>query len=139
QEFFLLFTNDGAIGKVKGNNSLERNEDVLKIIPKEFEQFKNEPAFCNEDASFFFWRRFEDHAWTAAPELPEYQFLGFLANGINAYKELMENYYEKFIDLGLINDIFEKLDVSESELKLINPSLEVEKIQEDIREIKGGK
>ena len=71
-EYFLLFTPDGAVLKGFDHESpmspwakepAQVWPGVLDDVPQEFAAFLTEPAFNMKDTSFCIWRTYEDDGW----------------------------------------------------------------------------
>ncbi|MEE5145049.1 hypothetical protein V2J91_02955 [Pseudomonas alliivorans] len=137
-EYFLHFTDAGVAGKVVCGSPLPNVSECLNAMPEAFQQFKVEPAFSTDNASLFFWRGVKQPSWCASPDgLKEYPLLGFLVGGIAAYKNLVEEYYEKSIDATILEEVFASLDVTADQLVTLNPDIEFGDLVDDFQEILG--
>jgi hypothetical protein len=136
-EYFVLFTADGAVGKVHcDDSSLADVSGPLSEVPDIFLPFKNEPAFSITTASFFFWNQTGSATWKAAPHVRgKYPWLGFLVNGFSAYHEWAEAYLERTIDPGAVEEIFRTLKIDKSLLRRLNPDRKMSNLAADIEEI----
>jgi hypothetical protein len=137
-EYFILFSPEGAAGKVL-DASLEQNVfDLLTEVPNTFNSFKVENAFNLEDATFYFWRAKDDVFWSSLPvDCKYYSYLEFLAGEVEIYHNWAEVYYEKSIDFEALKEVFETLEVNEKNLYRINPDLTMEDVLSDVNEILG--
>lgn len=138
-EYFLHFTDQGMVGKVLADEQLRNAITFLKKVPDQFSSFKNEPAFSTDKATFFFWRRNRDNSWFSSPgKLMAYPLLGFLVDGVLAYQNFVEEYFEKSIDRNVLEEIYYSLKVRPNQLLELNPEINIEEFDEDIKEIIGG-
>lgn len=137
-EYFLHFTSAGVAGKVICGSPLSDVSKCLNTMPAVFQQFKVEPAFSTDNASLFFWREVNQPSWCASPDgLKEYPLLGFFVGRIAAYKSLVEGYYEKNIDSVVLEEVFASLNVTASQLMMLNPDIELGDLTDDFQEILG--
>lgn len=136
-EYFIHFSSQGVVGKVFSNELKVSNTRLsLENIPTIFSDFKNEPAFDIDHATYFFWQAHYDKLWSVYPDnLIDYPLLGFLVGDISVYYNWARDYYEKNIDKDVLEKIIVLLDVTADQLKVINPDISLEDISEDIREI----
>lgn len=138
-EYFIHFTCEGVVGKVLYENPLSNPREHLDVVPEKFRAFKNEPAFSNNNASLFFWREANHNSWQASPDkLKQYPLLGFLQGGAAAYKKFAENYYERKINIKVVEKIFETLTVTTEQLAVLNSEIGLDDLEEDLQEILGG-
>ncbi|WPN64336.1 hypothetical protein QMK47_04885 [Pseudomonas sp. P9_35] len=137
-EYFLHFTSAGVAGKVIFGSPLSDVPGCLNTMPEAFQQFKVEPAFSADNASLFFWRGVKQPSWCASPDgLKEYPLLNFLVEGIEAYKALAKDYYEKNIDAVVLEEVFASLNVTADQLMILNPNIELGDLADDFQEILG--
>lgn len=138
-EFFLQFINDlGVAGKVFSKDQLEDASLYLNYVPDSFSEFKNEEAYDLENATYFFWRSYENDKWLASPEnLLKYPLLGFISGGFSVYLNWAESYYERSIDSGVLKEVFNCLNITSEQLSTLNKELTIEDLSEDLREIIG--
>jgi hypothetical protein len=138
-EYFIHFTCEGAVGKVLDENPLLNPQEHLDDVPEKFRAFKDEPAFSNNNASLFFWREANQSSWQASPDkLKRFPLLGFLQEGALTYKEFAENYYEKKIDINIIEKVLESLTVTTEQLAVLNSEVGFDDLDDDFQEILGG-
>ncbi len=138
REYFLQFSESGAVGKVLCEESAKNTSQLLERVPNCFLSFKNEPAFKLNEATFYFWRTREDKEWSATPDnLDSYSLLGFLAGGSTYYHKWAESYYEKSIDFEVLDDVFNSLSINSQQLEILNPDLTLRDLDEDLAEILG--
>lgn len=137
-ECFLHFTNAGVAGKVIFGSLLSDASSCLSTMPEAFQQFKVEPAFSADNASLFFWRGVKQSSWCASPDgLKEYPLLGFFVEGIEAYKVLVKDYYEKNIDAVVLEEVFASLNVTADQLMVLNSDINFDDLADDFQEILG--
>lgn len=137
-EYFLHFSHEGVAGKVVSGSLLPDAPRHLSAMPERFQGFKAETAFSTDQASLFFWRGADQPSWSVSPDtLGLYPLLGFLVDGVEAYKKLVEDYYEEHLDANAIEQVFASLNVTEDQLRELNPDLSLEDLAEDAQEILG--
>lgn len=137
-EYFILFTENGVVGKVLFGSSKSNVSSYLKDIPDSFSTFKHEDAFNLKNASLFFWREIKDNHWSALPKgLSVYPLLGFLTCGSKGYKKWAEDYYEKKVDPVVLSDVFTQLTANADQVAILNSDITIEELRDDIREIVG--
>lgn len=137
-EYFILFSKLGAVGKVFNGSILNNPSILLADIPDHFSSFKNEVAFNLENASFYFWRSNADDSWSVLPhDLKLLPLLGFLTGGAEYYHAWAECYYNKKIDINSIKNIFMSLNKNTDAFSILNPELNRDILEEDILEIFG--
>ena len=137
-EYFLLFNNSGAIGKVFLVNSQLSDNDINKLfarIPTSFQSFKNEEAFKLDNISFCFWRLNTEQYWILEPQRKNLPYLDFLTGDPTLYKKWAEKYYEKNLDSGAIQDIFLHKPLTLQIVSKLNNEISLEDLYEDINEI----
>ncbi len=135
-EYFIHFTKNGVAGKVLYDKQLSDASKFLLCVPESFSTFKNEPAFGLDKATFFFWREKDNSTWESSPNnLACYPLLDFLAGGFENYLDWAENYYEKNIDHDVLKNVFTSLTINTSQLSILNPTLSLKELHDDINEI----
>ncbi len=146
EEYFILFNEQGAAGKVfNGVPSTLHNENYLEKMPACFKSFMNEPAFCVENYSYFFWimKNFKDSFVPLRRDDNNYGPGEFLANDFRFYHQWAQNYYDRDIDLDSIESIFipHTLDphmphtINKSVLNKLNHEISLDDIYDDLNEI----
>jgi hypothetical protein len=136
-EYFIHFSSQGVVGKVLSTELEASNSQLLlENVPTIFSNFKNESAFNIDHATYFFWKGNDDKLWSASPNnLVIYPLLGFLIGNISIYHNWAMDYYEKDIDIDVLEEIIVSLDVSPEQLNIINPDISLKDVSDDIREI----
>jgi hypothetical protein len=151
-EYFILFTSQGAIMKGFAHESLlspwsSAGEQVwpgvLDQVPAEFEEFLTEPAFSMAETTFCIWRRNGDPSWqTGEIEYPDEddpdgsEDLLFILDGEpTTYQEFAEQYYEHSIDLGVVKNVYEQQVLTSQMIEKLNPEVSLENVQSDLEEI----
>lgn len=138
-EYFINFTSQGVVGKVFSGDPLIDVEAALAKIPESFSGFKKEPAFSVQNSSYFFWRCANETEWSVTPnDICNLDLLKFLVEGPKFYHKWAEHYYEKSINAEVLKDVFDNLKISGDQLLILNPDIEYDEIQEDLKEILGG-
>ena len=137
-EYFLHFTAEGVAGKVVEPGAVSDTVPLLQQVPERFASFKNEPAFSNDRARFFFWRGVDEPSWSAAPaDLATYAWLGFFVDTAALYQQLAADDYEVDLPKDVIEAVLHSLTISAEQLALLNPELSLEDLDDDVREIMG--
>ncbi|WP_137940223.1 hypothetical protein [Chitinivorax sp. B] len=137
-EYFLLFTGEGAVGKVLYEVGDANPSILMTNVPNNFASFKGEPAFSLANVSYFFWRLERASTWMVSPKgLGTYSLLGFLENDSNYYHAWAQDYYERCIDIGAVNKIFNTLSIDDSVISILNDELSSADLSGDILEIFG--
>lgn len=135
-EYFILFSQNQVIAKVFSPSLLSHID--LNLIPKTFQNFKNEVAFSLENSSYIFWFDHANNQYTFIPEqLDHYPLLEYIHQSIEDYWHWAQDYYEIDIDLSMLQQLFETLEITESLLKILNPELDLENFKNDQLEILG--
>lgn len=138
-------------------------EGLIENVPKEFEEAINEPTFeTSTTVTYCIWRKYTDSSWKIGNIL-EFQemcddFDGssdlFLLNGDRIQffewaKEFFETYQEdeeegyidpypmeeKYLDMEIINHIFDHKPITKKLVKKMNPFIEFKDIKDSIKEI----
>ncbi len=151
-EYFILFNAAGAI--IKGfdhespmspyaGESGKVWKGVLEGVPSEFQSFLTEPAFSIEDTTFCIWRKYNDPTWQVGEiDCPEDEdadgseyFLSILDGNPQTYKEFVEEYYEKEIDISAIEYIYRHKPLTEELIASINKDIRLGALEKDIEGI----
>jgi len=160
--YFILFTPNGTIIKGFGHKSpmgrytSEHNHPwpgILDSIPQEFNTFLTEPAFSMDETSFCIWRKYSDNSWNIGninfprKEVENINFpknddpdgsteLLYILNGDpKTYWEWSEWYYDRKIDFGIVESIYQHEPLSIHLIEKLNPDLNLYDLQNDISEI----
>jgi hypothetical protein len=151
-EFFVWFNKAGCF--IKGFDhesemSSWSTEDQLpwpnlyKGIPEQLSAALKEPAFSIESVSFSFWRLKGEPNWNRGdfslpdsedPDGSEY-LLGILDCKPSTYQDFAEEYYEEDIPLAPIREIYAHAPITAKILEYLNPSVSLEDIEEELKEI----
>ncbi|MBL4670808.1 MAG: hypothetical protein JKX81_01010 [Arenicella sp.] len=136
-EYFLIFTLTGVVGKFLYEKNAEKPLELLSQIPNEFSSFKSEPAFDIQNTSFFIWRKNNEKNWCLAHDLPNNRLpmLAFLETDLGHYIEWAERYYDVEIETEVAQKVFSSLRVTQDDLSSLNPELTLDDLLGDIREI----
>lgn len=139
REYFLHFSNQGVVGKVLAiENILPDSSSFLSNVPARFSGFINESAFSFENATFFFWREEGKSNWLSSPNnLKSFPLLEFLVGGADSYIDWANEYYERDIDADVLNDVFNSLSVTQTQLNVLNPDIAFEDLFDDLHVIMG--
>lgn len=135
-EYFILFNNDGVVGKLfSKDRPLDTNQtkNILKNIPSKFSSFIGEAAFNMDDISFCFWNI--NNNWSSLPNSTEIPYLNFLTGNSKLYKQWADEYYEDDFDLNSINKILEYKPISKEIVQKLNKNITFDNLIEEINEI----
>ncbi|MDI7237164.1 hypothetical protein QMM95_13910 [Leptospira santarosai] len=136
EEYFILFSRNGVIGKVLTKNKVQNSVQLLEAVPESFSSFKNEPAFSLSNITFLFWRKIEDKNWNSIPNnLNAYPLLKFLTESSSFYHSWVEDYCEKKIDFNSIDKVFNSHKITPELLLVLNHNLSIEDLHDDLNEI----
>ncbi|MEA9566266.1 hypothetical protein [Xanthomonas sp. WHRI 8932A] len=141
-EWFLLLDQTGAAIKgfaheVAGGSIIP--QEIRAQVPAEFSSFLNEPAFSMQHATFCYWRRAEDSAWSkvlgSLDDDGADEMLWLLVSGPSGYKEWAEDYFEVPVALDAVKALFAHQPLSEAIILRINPEADIDFTCEQAREI----
>ena len=136
-EYFLLFENGAAVGKVFDRDAPRAAADLVQAVPDIFAAFKREPAFSLDAATQFFWRQAHDAQWHCAPGHATSRLLEPLASGLDGYHPWAEDYYERTIDRAALAAVFASLRVTPDTLRRLDPSRSLDDLKNDLDTILG--
>lgn len=109
---------------------------MLALVPDRFLNFKKEPTFSLDKASFFFWKEQSEDTWKAAPSnLSEYPLLNVLLGGVDSYHSWAEEYYERKINIQVLREVCSSLSITAAQLLILNPDRKLEDLKEDLQGI----
>lgn len=152
-DYFILFSRSGAIMKGFAHESeawqsaLERGQrpvpGVFEGVPEEFAGFLAEPAFSMDETTFCLWRRPTDPTWqigvrsVLAGEDPDGSacLLRLLDGDPDAYRAWAEDYFETSVARSAVDHIFGHRPLTEKIVKILNPTLNLDDLTEDVSEI----
>ena len=147
-DLFALFNSYGCFlkGFVHDSPAAEFGTDPLASYaecPPQFASCLAEPAFKTDDVTFCIWRSFDDSQWrqsrAVSPSDGEFDGSGDLLSPLDGnpetYWEWAESYYERDIALDAVKAIYERQRLTEEQVQLLNPALQLKHIQNDLREI----
>lgn len=146
QHYFALFNEYGLIIKGLEYDSThgrlfqqtgQIDTKIFRSVPKEFEQFMQEPAFIIGETSFCVWAITSEKGWHSGKKYSsdELYLLNILKEGAEGYAKWAEEYYETDIDLGIVKDIFNLKPLSQVVINSLNNEITLGDIQDDIIEI----
>jgi hypothetical protein len=137
-EYFLLFSEIGAAGKVLDVTISIPSADSLSAMPDVFSTFKAEPAFSLHDCSFFLWRRADDASWQHSPsQLSSFSYLVFLVHGASYYHQWAQEYYEREIPFETLSEVFATRTCSKEQAVTLNEEVDFDALQSDMSETLG--
>jgi len=135
-EYFILLSKHSAVGKVFDGQSRSDAKLLLEQLPNDFANFKNELAFKLDDVTFYFWRSVENNEWMVRPQnRNSYANLRFLLEDVTYYHKWAEEYYDRSIDLKVLQDVFNSLHITPQQLAMLNADLNIQNLYDDLREI----
>jgi hypothetical protein len=136
-EFFILFDQTGAAGKVlvhEDSLDEQRNALIRSQIPQEFSSFRNEAAFSLNKATYFFWQR-PGQSWSVQPARTNYPLLAFVADEGDHYCSWARDYYEIEIEKASVRSIFKHTPLTRELVQSLNPEVTSIDIAEDVNQI----
>jgi len=151
-EYFILFDSHGAIMKGFDHESAmspwSSEEEklwpgIFDDVPDEFQSFLSEPAFSIHETTFCIWRRYIDSSWQVGainypdeddPDGSEYM-LSILDGRPSTYKEFAESYYEKPLDLEVIEQIYRHELLTNEIVARLNDEITLESLITDVGQI----
>tara|TARA_R110002096_G_scaffold13623_2_gene48002 strand:- start:7294 stop:7905 length:612 start_codon:yes stop_codon:yes gene_type:complete len=146
-EWFLLFDSDGNAG-LKGlaheaPAALDKglSERLQAGVPVQLAGFAEEPAFRWDSTSFCFWWLKSEEVWIEPSEQEELEtganaLLSILSSGASGYQEFACEYFERDLDVSVIDRIFEHEPLTPSLASEINPDASMPQILDDLKEIR---
>lgn len=136
-EYFILFSKDGLVGKICSiNEGLVPNKDqILQMIPNEFNSFKNEPAFKLDNMTCCIWKKYSDKNWSVAPVMKKIPLLKFIVEHEKYYHIWVEEYLEISLDVKKIKAIFDHVPINNDLISDLNDKISLEEIEEAIKKI----
>jgi hypothetical protein len=104
---------------------------VLETVPQEFESCLQEPAFSLQDTTFCIWRRTVDDGWRVGPvEFPDGHdpdgsefLLSDLDGQPTTYQRYAQEYYERDVELWIVEHIYAHRPLTEAIAASLNPEL----------------
>jgi hypothetical protein len=150
-DYFILFNQFGAAIKGFDHESemspyrIQRVwPGILNQVPHEFDDFLHEPSFSMQDTTFCLWRRADDDCWqTGTINYPSgnqesdgsSQLLVLLLGGPDRYQKWAQQYFERTVDIHVIESIYDHHPINEIMIRQIDPTNSLSKLQPDIHEI----
>jgi hypothetical protein len=157
-DYYILFNGSGAIIKGYAHEMplaayyVQQGVSypgVLDHVPPEFADFRAEPAFEPQVATFCLWRRTDDRAWQTGPiTLPpgtdpdgSAELLGRLDGDPWTYRDWALDYFDLEVPEGwelsleAVERIYRHEPISEDLVSMLNPDVHLVDLQEDMREI----
>ena len=132
-DWHLLFDSVGAAVKgfaheLAGDFSFPNR--LQTEVSGDFASFLNEPAFSMESATFCYWRKVEDTAWSKVrslmPDDGAAEMLYQLVGGPLGYKSWAEDYFEVAIDLQSVCAVFDHAPLSNALVLALNPEADID-------------
>ena len=150
-DYFILFMPAGAVIKGFAHESemspyqTQPNSvwpGLLDELPQELKPALSDPALLLEDVTFCIWRLTQDNAWRRGgitfPNSKDADgsadLLALLDGNPQSYQRWAEEYYEREIDLGAVEQVYRHEPLTGSLVELLNPEISLIDIEEDIKE-----
>lgn len=132
--YFILFDeNKNVVGKIFdkeiGNQEINQISDT-----KEFSYFLSEPAFINDDATWYFYHSAKNELWQVFPQQNNLSFLGLLVEPMD-YVVWAEAYFEIEIKQEIVKEIVSYSPLTKDMVLMLNPNRNLNTLQEDLEEI----
>jgi hypothetical protein len=151
-EYFILFTRDGAIMKGFAHESpASRNAadsgksspGLFDGVPEQFAAFLNEPAFVIEDTTFCIWRRYGDAGWQTGNAKQtkgtdpdgSAMLLAPLCWTSRDYAAWASHYYGDRVDANAVDPVFRLEPIDAKIAKRINANVSPRSLAKDLSEI----
>jgi hypothetical protein len=143
-DFFALFNDAGCFLKGFAHEAPMRSwPGVLESVPPEFAACLTEPAFNIEDTTFCIWRRYSDETWQRGeiefPARADPDGSGFLLSPLDGepttYKSWAEDYYERPVDLAIVQQVYAHKPLKAKDVKQLNEGITLKELAPDIKEI----
>jgi hypothetical protein len=151
-EWFCVFSSVGVFLKGFDHESImsPRNQEsstawpgVLENIPSVFQPMATEPAFSMSDTTFCIWRAVDGKQWeTGTISFPDGDdpdgsawMLAILDGNPITYAKWAEEYYDRPISAGAIEQIYQGTPLTPDLVRELNPDIEFASILADAAEI----
>ena len=126
---------ESAAASVKG-----LSETLQKAVPEEYKSFANEPSFGWDATTFCFWCENDDSTWQSPPTMQEQdtgadELLDPLVSGPKGYHRFAQKYYERKIDLGAVEQVFQHQAIDAQMVSALNSKVTIDDINEELAEI----
>ena len=113
---------------------------VLESVPIIFADFINDPAFDIDNTSFCIWRQYSDKEYKVGNiEFPDdedpdgsEQLLYILEDDPAIYQQFAEEFYNKTIDMKILEKVYDQFPFDHKFIKSINPDVNLKDIIEDL-------
>jgi hypothetical protein len=147
-DFFAFFNSRGCFFKGFVHDAAAAALDIApseyyRGIPRDFKYCISEPAFKTDDVTLCLWQRFEDSEWMRSsislpggndPDGSNY-LLSPLDGDPRTYQKWAESYYERDVEISQVASIYERQRLTDDLVIALNPSVCLQQMKEDIREI----
>lgn len=147
--YYILFDDNGVIIKGLLRDCLmdperkyepEIYKGVLESAPIIFADFINDAAFDIDNTSFCVWRQYSDKEYKVGNiEFPDdedpdgsEQLLYILEDNPDIYREFAGEYYNKTIDIKILEKVYDQFPFDHKFIKSINPDIDLKDIIEDL-------
>lgn len=126
-DWFLLLDSAGAALKGFAHEYADDGTFAARLqqqVPPAFAAFLHEPAFSMDAASFCYWRRSSDDAWTKVSGMLAQdgadELLLLLTGGPSAYQQWAQAYYEVTVSAEITEAIFRHQPLTEAMILALN-------------------
>jgi len=129
------FAHESPVASVEGLSTA-----LQRTVPDGFEAFASEPAFRWEATTFCLWCKQCHDQWEHPTVIDDLEtgadtLLGILVSGPDGYRRFVEEYYEREIDLDLIERVFQHHTIDFGLTSALNPEVSLNDIREELAEI----
>lgn len=132
--YFILFDeNKNVIGKIFDNDIGHRTILEVKQIA-EFEYFLSEPAFMNDEATWYFYRSSESKQWYVFPQENQVSFLALLTDPM-IYVAWLKEYVKFEVNNNVVKKIVDFTPLTKDMVLTLNPNRNFDTLQEDLQDI----
>lgn len=117
---------------------------VLEVVPNEFADCLQEPAFSIQNTTFCIYRRHSDPSWQIGPvQFPQgdsdahgsQSLLSPLDGRPESYHSWAEDYYELELNLGAIASVYAHRPLTTEMVMQMNPEVSLQDLSSEINEI----
>jgi len=151
-EFIILFAKEGVI--IKGfahesimtpyrHNPLRLWSGVIDQVPNFLRKYLDEPAFELMATTFCIWRTVTDNEWKCGNiAFPNdnlgdgsAMLLSILDDNPETYQKYAQEYFEKAIDLSVIQYIYQHMPLTDEIVKKLNNDLRLDNLGDELQAI----
>jgi len=116
------------------------SQALQQAVPRAYGAFAAEPAFRWDATTFCYWCDGDHSTWEHPVVLDGLDtgadtLLEILGSGPGGYVGFAQDYYERELDLRLVEQIFLRRPIDQGMVRALNPKVAVEDLAEDLAEI----